>query len=351
MAGKAPTRKDVALEAGVSPSTVSLVLNDTPGINVPPETRKRIAAAAAKLQYRPNSIAKALVSGKTMTIGVALHYVKTPFTPYVSGVLSGFWSVISQHRYRLLICNSDEQYLLGELFHDRAVDGIITIAPPYSMDDPEFVRACEEKFPVVCIGAHPACRRAYSYVDVDNIRCGYLATKALLEAGHREILHFAGPLADNSSAIDRCAGYRMAMQEAKVKGVDRYVFDCSYNPQITHETFRRVLESGLKFSAIYCANEGFLGACGDVVAEYGLRVPEDFSVVTGAIPQEHPWDLNATTCCLQPLTAIGEAAATCMLSLLNGQAEQQVLLPPVFVPGKTIAPPSAAFLNRSAGRK
>ncbi|NRA39732.1 MAG: LacI family DNA-binding transcriptional regulator, partial [Planctomycetes bacterium] len=164
---RVPRRKDVAELAKVSPSTVSLVLNNTPGPRIPDSTRQRVIDAADELGYQPSAVARALVTGKTMTIGVVFHYIGNPFHNIAAEWLNGVWSVLRGSGYRLVIGEGNEESLMAGLYRERGVDGIILLVPPYDANDPEVQRMRKSNFPVVSIGAK--CEHAVGdYVDSDN---------------------------------------------------------------------------------------------------------------------------------------------------------------------------------------
>jgi LacI family repressor for deo operon, udp, cdd, tsx, nupC, and nupG len=203
--GRAASRKDVAAAAGVAPSTVSLIINQTPGIRIPTTTRDRVLEAARRLGYRSSTIARSLVTGKTGTVGAVMHFVDHPFHNYTAGVLEGFWSAVQPHGYRILLSNGTPDACIAGLFRERCVDGLLVVAAPTGSDDRELHDLAAAGFPVVFVGSLPLAIAA-NYLDIDNVAVGRSATERLLSLGHRRILHLAGPLDVNTSALDRLAG-------------------------------------------------------------------------------------------------------------------------------------------------
>lgn len=338
--GKAASRSDVARLAGVAPSTVSLVLNNTPGPRIPDETRKRVVAAAESLGYRSSSIAKALVTGRTSTIGIVLHFVDRPFIDYSARVLDGCWMALQERGYRLLMMRGTPDACVAGLFRERSVDGIVVLAAPQAAADPELADLAAAGFPTVFIGSRPR-HAACDYVDIDNVATAREATARLIRAGHRDILHLAGPLEVNSSAVDRLAGYRQALADAGLPRRDDLVIDGSYNPTIAAERLALAMERGLRFSAIFAANESMGFGAARMLASRGLQVPEDVSLICidrDTYTRGHP-HLETYE---QPLDAIGRRAGTALIERIEGKVDgpaRSLLLPCHAIPGASLAAP------------
>lgn len=338
---KAASRSDVARLAGVAPSTVSLVLNNTPGPRIPDETRKRVVAAAESLGYRSSSIAKALVTGRTHTVGVVLHFVGRPFIDYSARVLDGCWLALQERGYRLLMVRGGADACVAGLFRERSVDGIVVVAAPHQADDAELVDLAASGFPTVFIGSRPQ-RAECEYVDIDNAATAREATARLIRAGHRAILHLAGPLGVNSAAVDRLAGYRQALADAGLPFRDELVIDGSFNPEIAGERLDAALAGGLRFSAVFSANESMGYGAVRVLEAHGLRVPDDVAMIcidrdTYVRGEPHLETYE------QPLDAIGRRAGTALIERIEGLdgPPRSLLLPCRPVPGASLAPPRA----------
>lgn len=331
---QAATRSDVARLAGVAPSTVSLVLNGTPGPRIPEETRKRVVDAASRLGYSSSTIARALVTGRTMTIGVVVHFVDRPFQQYAARVLDGLWQVIQPKGYRMLLVPGGGPACVAGLYRERSVDGIVVLAAPAAADDPELRSVAEAGFPAVCVGTRPLAVRT-DYVDIDNAAAARAATEELLRAGHREILHLAGPLEVNSAAQERRDGYLAAMRAAGAPVREELVLDCSFNPRFVAERLPRALDAGLRCTAIFCGNHAMARAAKDVLASRGLG-----HVALTAIDADES-GANAICTWEQPLEEIGGEAGRLLLARIGGEggAPRVRLLPCRRAPGAGVAPP------------
>jgi len=337
--GKPASRRDVATLAGVAPATVSLVLNGTPGIRVSPETRKRIEDAARSLAYQSSQTARALVTGRNEAIGVVLNYVERPFQDYVSGLMDGLWEELAPRGLRLVLVRGTPEHRAAGLFRQRSVDGIVLIAPPAEADT-ELDSIAAAQFPAVCIGSRPS-HPGLACIDIDNAAAGRQATNALIDAGHRRILHLAGPQAVNSSARERLAGYRSALSAAGIPEDPALIHDCSYNGIFAGDAVARILDQGTRFTAIFAANSDMGRGAVTTLLRRGLRVPEDVSVIS--IDQDHRagWHGPQLTCLAQPLRELGRIAGQRILGMIAGSepTSGSRFLPCQPISGATVAPP------------
>jgi LacI family transcriptional regulator len=332
-------RADVADLAGVSPSAVSIVLNDTPGARIPQSTRTRILNAARTLGYRANAVARALASGRTRTIGIVIHHLDTPFSSYTSGVLGGLWDVMHPAGYRMTVDEGNAEDPLAGLFSEGMVDALAVLAPRPNMMCDEMKDLLRSGLPIVFVGARPSDTPG-DYADLDNVKAGREATRLLLAAGHRRILHISGPLAVNSSAADRLAGYKDALAAGGVRYDDSLVVNDSYARITSSQAMHRVLKQGPSVTGVVAASYGMAQSAVEAITAAGLRVPEDISVTSiDTAEPVHADELRITTF-RQPLLEIGAAAAALLFDRLKGRggAPQTRLLSGIFQDGETVAP-------------
>lgn len=334
---QAANRSDVARLAKVAPSTVSLVLNATPGPRIPDETRQRVMDAARQLGYSSSTIARALVTGRTMTVGVVVHFVERPFHQYAAGILDGFWMAMRPQGYRMLLVPGGGDACVAGLYRERSVDGLIVLAAHADAADPELKSLAESGFPAVFIGTRPLAVRA-DYVDIDNAATARQATEELIRAGHRDILHLAGPLDVNSAARERRDGYLAAMRAAGLPAREDMVLDCSFNGAFVAERLPAALDAGLRCTAIFCANYDMARAAAAVLAARGLRVPADVSLI--AIDADDTLR-NEIRTFAQPLEGIGGEAGRLLLERMTsaGGPPRSVFMPCQLAGAVTVAPP------------
>jgi len=206
---------DVARLAGVSRTTVSLVLNNVPGTNISEETRRRVLEAARQLEYYPHAAARSLASRRSGNIGVVLcQSADRLFADvFLMEVLHGIHEVIRPQGFHILLeavedVSAPDAYF--GLVQSRQIDGLIVSGP--RSDDLQLLRIQENGFPVVLEGQLPG--SDLPQVDVDNVGGARLALEHLLSLGHRQIAFISnGPLIYTASR-DRLHGYRAALLKA-----------------------------------------------------------------------------------------------------------------------------------------
>ena len=205
------TIHDVAREAGVSHTTVSRALNNKGELS--PETRARILAVAERLNYVPSSVAQALASGATKTLGLIITNSASPVYAAVVHAIEGAAHAVG---YGLLLCNSagsQEQALRClAMLQSKQVDGLIVAPAQTDRRDIAVLQRSGIPF-VLLLRYFPDLQT--DYVIMDNMEAGRLVTDHLLQRGHRLIGHVAGPM-HISSGLGRLAGYRQALEASGV---------------------------------------------------------------------------------------------------------------------------------------
>ena len=319
-----PTIYDVAQLAGVSTATVSRALNGTG--QIAPATRVAIAAAVAKLGYRPNTIARSLVTKSTETIAFLLPDITNPF---YAELVAGIQEYALAHDHTMLLCTTEgnaereEQYL--ELLRSKQVDGALVdglVLPP-----DRIARFVKDGFPIVCLDRDIAAK-SIPVVQVDNRLGGRLATDYLLGLGHRHIAHVTGAKALQISQ-DRLAGFRDAQTDPGL----RLIVEGDFTEAGGYEATRDLIGSGVDFTAVFAAND--LSALGVITAlvESGRRVPQDVSVVGFDDLRLSAYTSPPLTTIRQPAFEIAQRATEILIDLTRGKRIRKLrhLLPPELV--------------------
>src|SRR4051812_35643518 len=262
---------DVARLAGVSHQTVSRVINGSQ--HVRDETRERVLLAMRQLDYRPNSVARALVTGRSRTLGVVsfdtvLHGpASTLFGIERAAHEAGYFITIASLRAldRASVLDAVERLRL------QGVDGILVIAPQESAA--RALMQVPAGLPLVAVEAGPA--DAVPLASVDQFAGAAAATRHLLELGHATVWHVAGP-ADWLEAQQRIAGWRATLQEAGVTPPEPLVGDWSATSgyQLGHRLAERA-----DVTAIFVANDQMALGVLRALHEAGRAIPGDVSVV------------------------------------------------------------------------
>lgn len=319
MAEKRVTSQDVAKLAGVSRTTVSLVLNNVKGFNISPETRQRVHQAAEQLGYVPNATAQALATRRAKAIGLVMtrsphHIASDTFLPQIIG---GLLDVIRQNKLRLLIesvdvDHQDRAYL--ELIRAKHIDGMILLTP--RLDDAGLNKLAEADVPTVLMGKLQN-SNLYS-VDVDNQAAAKKAVHYLLALGHREIACISNAPPSYSASPERVQGYRDALLEAGLTPDEALVRYADFDPQSGFEQMNSLLNSGKKFTAVFVASDNVAMGAKSALRAAGLRIPEDISMVGfDDVPWARYADPPLTTIHL-PAQELARTACVTLMDLMRG---------------------------------
>src|SRR4051794_2433291 len=262
---------DVAALAGVSHQTVSRVINDS--AHVRPETRDRVLSAMRKLDYRPNSVARALVTGRSRTLGV-VTFDTTLYGP--ASTLVGIERAAHTAGYFVSIVSLetlDRMAVMRAIERLRAlgVDGVLLIAPQIGPMGALWDMPAD--LPVVAVEAGPT--DGVPVAEVDQYQGARIATEYLLSLGHQTVHHLAGP-ADWHEAQQRVEGWRDALADVGAKGSIPERGD--WSPRSGYEVGSRLIELP-EVTAIFVANDQMALGLLRVLHERGRDVPGDISLV------------------------------------------------------------------------
>ncbi len=269
------TIREVAQRAGVSYATVSHVINNTRFVS--DETRARVQQAMSELNYRPNAIARSLRNGRTNSIGMILPDSSNPYFAEIGRAIE---DEAFNHGYSIILCNMeldpDKENFYVDVLIKKQVDGIIFVATGDQLPLLDILRSYH--IPVVMID------RDLPEVEVDTIITdnplgGYLATRHLLELGHRRIACITGPSSNITPSAGRITGYRRALEEAGISYEDKIVRLGDFHPRSGMEITDQFLREPNPPTAIFACND--LMALGAIRAarKAGLQVPDELSIV------------------------------------------------------------------------
>ncbi len=333
--GSRPTIYDVAREAGVSTATVSRALNDSE--QIAPATRQAIEQAVERLGYRPNTIARSLVTKSTQTIAFLLPDITNPF---YAALVGGIQEVALASDHTMLLCTTggdaarEEEYL--SLLRAKQVDGALVDGLVMTPD--RIAQFVEDGFPIVCLD-RDVTSQSVPLVQVDNERGARMATEHLLELGHTRIAHVTGATELGISG-ERIAGYREALRSARLSYDASLVAAGRFTEDGGYEATRSLLDAGLDFTAVFAAND--LSAIGtmNALAESGRAVPGDVSVVGFDDLRLAAYTSPPLTTVRQPATEIGRQATEILIGLINGRRVRRLrsLLEPTLVVRGSTAP-------------
>lgn len=313
---KAITIEDIARQAGVSISTVSRVLNGSK--RVAEDKRALVLAAVEQHQYRPNAVARGLVRGRSMTVGVLMQDITSPFfARMVSGIEQGLDHAAYTPMFASTHWRADsqgEEVRSLQLLLERRVDGVIVLAS--SIPDDE-LRAIAEQAPLVIVarrvqGLESQC------VYVDNHGGAYRAMRYLLGLGHTRIAHITGT-PSHPDAIDRLAGYRDALTDAGIPVDERLIVTGAFIEESGLAAVEELLGRGERFTAIFAANDQIAYGAMLGLFNHGYRIPGDMSLVGFDDQFLSAYTLPPLTTVRQSSLEMGRAAAEGLLSLLSNE--------------------------------
>jgi LacI family transcriptional regulator len=322
---KAPSIYDVAREARVSVFTVSAVINNKGRVSS--TLARRVDAAVAKLNYRPNLLARSLAKQQTHTIGMVVTDIVNPFFP---AIVRGAEDAAQKAGYSVLLCNSDDQqdkeavYL--ELLISKRVDGIILNKTPGALSAAQRKMLAAANVPIVLLMRTCPGLKA-DIAQTDDERGAFDAVAHLARNGHRRIALVGGP-AHVSNAKARQKGYLEALSEAKLASDEKLMFEGDYRIASGHRAGLALLPHRPDAVLVtnYLMTVGFMSAAN----EMGMRCPEDFALVSF---DDYPWlgcfHPRLTTIEL-PKYELGDAAVRLLLDRIHGnkgRAQNVTLLP------------------------
>jgi LacI family transcriptional regulator len=312
---KTVTLNDIARQAGVSPSTVSRVVNGSK--RVADDKRALVLAAIKEHQYRPNVLAQGLVHGRTMLIGVLAQDIASPFfARMVSGIERG----LAQTAYRPILTTThwqtedqEDEVRALHLLLERSVDGLIVLGGHIS--DHELLAAAA-RVPTVIVarraeGLEPQC------LNIDNQAGAYRATRYLIGLGHTRIAHVTGT-PGHPDADDRLAGYRHALADAGLTVDEQLIVEGRFTEASGVAAVEELLARGEQFTAIFAANDQSAYGVMLGLFNHGYRIPTDMSLVGFDDQFLSAYTLPPLTTVHHPTLDLGQAAAESLVRWLDG---------------------------------
>jgi DNA-binding LacI/PurR family transcriptional regulator len=305
------TSLQVALRAGVSQSAVSRVFS---GASASPATAEKVRKAAAELGYRPNVLARAMITGKSRIIGLVVAYLDNQFYPEALERLSNALQTEGYHVLLFTIPNSTDsiQGVVQDLM-DYQVDGIIAASVSISSGLAEMCHSAG--IPVVLFNRGQP-DSGLSSVTSANIKGGALATHALINAGHTRIAHIAG-WQGSLTGRDRKQGFEDAMDQAGL--VPFAIIDGMFKRDIAAASARQLMQGDARPDAIFVGNDHMAFAVMDTVRTMGFSAPDELSIIGYDDVPLAAWAAYDLTTVRQPVNRMVEATVDTMLALINGR--------------------------------
>lgn len=328
----------------LSPATISLVLNNAPGVrSIPQETRDRVTAAAAKFEYRPSFYARSLRKRQTYSIGVLVPELSDNYAMQVLAGVEEF--LIEEGYFYLTASHRRKPDLIDEyprLLMERSVEGFVLIDTILEKSLP---------LPVVAVAGHRKLEGVTNVV-LDQKRAAELLLRHLYQLGHRKIAFMRGG-SHSSDADERWSCMMAVARDLKINVQPELCVQLQLRlstPELGFGPARELIERGADFTALVAYND--ISAIGAIRAfmNHGLRVPEDISVVGFDDIQGAAFHNPSITTIRQPLNEMGATAARVLLQRIRGQGPSPEIVPihPELIIRESTCPPNP---RRTRGKK
>lgn len=336
--------KQLAEHLELNPATISVVLNEVPGRSIPQATRERIKAAAKKFNYQPSFVARSLRNRRTMTIGILVPELGDGYhTQVMSGVgdhlmEAGYFYFTAHHRHRKNLVEEYSQMLLG-----RGAEALIAIDT-----------ALEHSFsvPIVAVAGHRAIHGVTNVV-LDHRFAAELTLTHLHSLGHRNIAFMRGqPFSSDSDA--RWESLVHVANEIGVPIKPELIVQLNQDtssPELGYPVMQRLLSGRQRFTALVSFNDVAAIGAMRALEDFGLRVPDDISVIGFDDIKLAAFSNPRLTTIRQPMSNMGRIAAQCLLNQLNGSERfrKQITVEPELVVRESTRAIAAA--TRATGKK
>lgn len=320
------SRKDVAKLAGVSLTTVTHALNDTPDTRLRPETIKRVQAAAAELNYRPNFVGRALITGKTFTVGLLQPSYKSLFSDFYQRIIFGMVKAMENDDYNMVtMFRSTQQKYLKPIQQGR-VDGMLILQSAVENSDIEAIIATG--IPTVIVNRHYPLNQQFPIGNVisDHRQLMQDAMKQFVKLNCKSVLAFHNYLDCDPNRQLNNAFIDIINNDLNNKILGSTIIPAKDD---LHNQIRNLFQSGQKWDGIFV--DGFYTA--DLILEaaekVGLKHKKDFQlIVEDCYEKENSRSMHEAISYFQSPIEVGTAAWQLMYKLINEKAtERQISIP------------------------
>ena len=332
------TIKDIAAKTNLSVTTVSLVLNNKPS-KISQKTKELVLKTAKELHYRPNQLAVSLIKKRTKTIGLIVSDIRNNF---FSSLAKGIEDECRKNGWTLILCNTSDNHQRDieyiNVLASKSVDGIL-----YCMSIDSNLENFKQSYDLLGTLNIPFVMIDRSYpvpnpaiVRLDHIRGGYMATRHLLELGHRQIACVTGPNYLEDSR-DRLHGYKKALDEAHITFDESLIFEGGYDMNSGIAAVDALF--GKKFTAIFAFNDMMAYGVYKGLKAHELHVPADISVIGyDDIFLSEILEVPLTTI-KQPIGLMGCAATKKLIAMIEDKplAEKTTIFEPELIVRKSTA--------------
>ena len=310
--------RDVAAAAGVSRTTVSFVLNATPGKVIPEETRQRVLDAAESLGYRPDMDAARLAKSTRYMVALAVRHSTSIYSDaYILRLIEGMAPVLNRRRcgFVLIPCGDDSACadIVGPILAAGADGAVIT----NTLENDAGVPALAEAgIPAIVIGT---VRGEAWQIDIDNESAAYDTASYLASLGHQKIGMIVHAPPEYHAATARLAGFRRAMDEAGLAADSCPVYWADFTEESGRLAMASLLAQKPAPTAVFAGNDAIAYGALQAIREAGLSVPDDISIAGFDDDFPSRYVFPPLTTMTLPAAALGERAAEMIVDLIGGK--------------------------------
>ncbi len=318
--------KDIAREADVSHSTVSRALSESPLVSA--ETRMRIQRLAREMGYSPDALARSLVVGRTLTIGVVVTTIADPF---IAEIVQQIEYMAQDLGYSVILASSnsepEREIAAVEMLHSKRVDGVIVTSSRIGALYQEHLDRLG--VPVVLVNSHSEEAGRYTFsISVDNRDGGSVATQHLVELGHRRIAYVSGPSdhaqQSGSDDLERRSGYQTVMGQEGIDCDPSLVLRGTGSTDGGERALPALLSLAEPPTAVFCYNDMTAIGLLQAARQQGVSVPRDLAVVGFDDIALASYVCPSLTTVAQPIERMGRGAMKMVLDLMEGHGQADV---------------------------
>lgn len=314
------TIKDVARLAEVSISTVSRVINDSKPVS--PEVRRRVLKVIEETGYKPNDVARSLVTRRSYLIGVIVNNLAQS---YVADIVRGIEEIGKMYGYDILLCSSyssketQEKYL--QLLDRKQAEGLFLVGNRFDDDIIEMAKSLNKP----CIYFTRNVKENMNYISIDCNAAIYEMTNYLIKEGHKKIAFVSDFEDRNTMEDDKIAGYMKAMEDNDLKYSNIYVVGSNkYNKAF--ELGKSIAKDAGNFTGVVCSNDEIAIGIMNSFMDSGIKVPDDVSVVGFGNVREGRFVRPELTTVGEPFYDVGAVGMRMLIKMIKGDKTPQGLM-------------------------
>lgn len=314
------TIKDVARLAEVSISTVSRVINDSKPVS--PEVRRRVLKVIEETGYKPNDVARSLVTRRSYLIGVIINNLAQS---YVADIVRGIEEIGKMYGYDILLCSSyssketQEKYL--QLLNRKQAEGLFLVGNRFEDEIIELAKGLDK--PSVYFTRD--IKENMNHISVDCNSAVYEMTNYLVKQGHEKIAYVSDFKDRTTVEEDKITGYLKAIEDNELEYSNVYVVGSNKHPK-AYELGKTIVNETSNFTAVVCSNDEIAIGIMDSFIDNGISVPEDVSIVGFGNIREGKFVRPELTTIGEPYYDVGAVGMRMLIKMIKGDRAQQGLM-------------------------